>query len=94
MADEPPERVMPGGVRALHLRDDAADAPGMRPRRRAAPPAPAVERRLSVSPDDVVRQNERTRSGLVEEESAVQVGQVDLEQTLVPQIRALLGRGG
>jgi hypothetical protein len=46
-----------------------------------------------VSPDDVVRQNERSRGGLLlEEDTLVRKSQVDLNESLVPQIRALLGK--
>lgn len=64
----------------------------MRRRRRAPEPPPPAVRRLSVSPDDVVRQNERTRGSLIEEESPVRTDQVDLSESVVPQIRALLGK--
>jgi hypothetical protein len=61
-------------------------------RRSPAPEEPAV-RRASVSPDDVVRQNERSRGGLLlEEDTLVRKSQVDLNESLVPQIRALLGK--
>lgn len=62
------------------------------PFRRRAPVAPPLGRRLSISPDEVVLQNERTRGSLLEEEAAVTVSQVDLNDTLVPQIRALLSK--
>jgi hypothetical protein len=62
-------------------------------RRRAAAPAQSAARPASVSPDDVVRQNERSRDSLLlDEPSPVTVSQVDLGESLVPQIRALLGK--
>ncbi|MCA1712837.1 MAG: hypothetical protein LC789_14840 [Actinobacteria bacterium] len=65
----------------------------MRISRRAAAPVQPAARPVSISPDDVLRQNERSRGGLlIEEQSPVTVSQVDLGESLVPQIRALLSK--
>ena len=65
----------------------------MRIRRRAAAPVQPAVRAASISPDDVVRQNERSRGALlVEEDVPVKASQVDMTESLVPQIRALLAK--